>query len=71
MGIIIKKRFGTSNFVQCLHLKYVCSVRPKPRKKQQVVFNNPQDYIIPQTGVNNTLYNMQQGETVEKEGAAK
>ena len=47
------------------------SVGPKPKKQQQVVLNNPQDYIQPQSAVNNALYNAQQGETVEKQGAAK
>ena len=71
MGITIKKRFGPRNFVQYLHLNDVYSVGPKPKKKQQVVFNNPQDYIIPQSAVNNALYNAQQAETVENRGAAK
>ena len=70
MGIIIKKRFGPRNFVQYLHLKDVYSIGPKPKKKQQVTFNNPQDYIIPQSAVNNALYSAQQAETVEKQGAA-
>ena len=70
MGIIIKKRFGPRNFVQYLHLNDVYSIGPKPKKKQQVVFNNPQDYIIPQSAVNNALYSAQQAETVEKQGTA-
>ena len=71
MGIIIKKRFGPCNFFQYLHLNNVYSIGPKPKKKQQVVFNNPQDYILPQSTVNNALYTVQQAETVEKQGAAK
>ena len=34
-----------------------------------MTFNNPQDYIIPQSAVNNALYSAQQAETVEKQGA--
>ena len=71
MGIIIKKRFGPRNFVQYLHLKDVYSIGPKPKKKQQVVFNNPQDYIIPQSAVNKAFYAARQAKTVEKQGAAK
>ena len=52
MGIIIKKRFGPRNFVKQLDFKDVYSVKPKKKKAQQVGFNNPQDYIIPESGVN-------------------
>ena len=70
MGISIKKRFGPRNFVQYLHLNDVYSIGPKPKKKQQVVFNNPQEYIIPQSIENNASYAAQQAETMEKQGAA-
>ena len=66
MGTIVKKRFGPRNLVQYLNLKHVCTVGPKPRKEQQVCIENPQDYIIPQSGVNEVLKNMQQGENVSK-----
>ena len=71
MGIIIKKRFGPCNFVQYLHMNDVYSVGPKSRKEQQVYIKNPQEYIIPQSTVNSALYNVQQAETVEKDGANK
>ena len=54
MGIIIKKRFGPHNFFQQLDLKHVYSIKTKKKKNQQVNvgFNNPQDYIISESGVN-------------------
>ena len=52
MGIIIKKRFGPRNFVQQLGFKVVYSIGSKKKKPQQVGFDNPQEYIIPQNDIN-------------------
>ena len=66
----IKKRFGQRSFVDYLHFYVVQSIGTKPRKEQQVYIANPQDSIIPQSGVNIVLYDMQQDETVAKKGAS-
>ena len=63
MGIMIQKRFGPQNFVQCLLLK--------PRKKQQVCLKNPQEYIISQNVVSSVLQDRQQSVNVETQGATK
>ena len=70
MGLIIKKRFGPRNFVQQLGFKDVYSIGGKPRKKQQVVFKNPLDYIQPQTAVNDLTREVQQGFNTYQKGAS-
>ena len=71
MGLIIKKMFGPRNFVQHLDFKNVYSIGSKPRKKQQVVFKNPLDYIQPQTAVNDLTREVQQGFNTYQKGATK
>ena len=71
MGITIKKRFGPRNFFQYLHLKDVYSIGSKPKKAQQVVFNNPQDYITPQSDMNSLTREVQQSFNTAQNGASK
>ena len=71
MGIIIKKRFGPRNFVQQLDFKDVYSVTPKKKKPQQVGFDNPQEYIIPQNDINTFTRDMQQSYNTAQKGASK
>ena len=71
MCLIIKKRFGPRNFVQQLGFKDVYSIGSTPRKKQQVVFKNPLDYIQPQTAVNDLAREVQQGFNTYQKGATK
>lgn len=69
MGLIIKKRFGPRNFVQQLDFKHVYSIGSKPRKKQQVLFKNPLEYIQPQTPMNDLTREVQQGFNTYQKGA--
>ena len=71
MGIIIKKRFGPRNFVQQLGFKDVYSIGPKKKKSQQVRFDNPQEYIIPQNDINEFTKDMQQSYNIAQKGSSK
>ena len=71
MGLIIKKRFGPRNFVQQLKFNDVYTIGSKPRKKQQVDFKNPLDYIQPQSTVNDLTREIQQSTNVFQKGANK
>ena len=71
MGIIIKKRFGPRNFVQQLGFKDVYTIGPKKKKAQQVGFDNPQEYIIPQNDINDFTRDMQQSYNTAQKGASK
>jgi len=71
MGIIIKKRFGPRNFVQQLGLKDVYTIGPKKKKTQQVGFDNPQEYILPQNDINEFTRDMQQSYNTAQKGASK
>ena len=71
MGIIIKKRFGPRNFVQQLDLKDVYSIGSKKKKTQQVGFNNPQGYIIPESAENTLTGIAQKSYNTAQNGASK
>ena len=47
------------------------TIGPKPRNEQQVYIENPQGYIIPHSGVDTVLKDVQQGEHVGKKGSSK
>ena len=65
MGIIIKKRFGPRNFVQQLGFKDVYTIGPKKKKTQQVGFDNPQEYIIPQNDISEFTKDMRNRATTQ------
>ena len=71
MGIIIKRRFGPRNFVQQLGFKDVYTIGPKKKKEQQVGFDNPQEYILPQSDINEFTKDMQQSYNTAQKGASK
>ena len=71
MGIIIKRRFGPRNFVQQLGFKDVYTIGPKKKKEQQVRFDNPQEYILPQSDINEFTKDMQQSYNTAQKGASK
>ena len=71
MGIIIRKRFGPRNFVQQLGFKDVYTIGTKKKKKQQVSFHNPQEYILPQSTINEFTRDMQQSYNTAQSGASK
>ena len=71
MGIIIKKRFGPRNFVQQLGFKDVYTIGSKKKKAQQVTFDNPQDYILPQSDINDFTRDMQQSYNTAQKGSSK
>ena len=71
MGIIIMRRFGPCNFVQQLDLKNVYSVGSKKKKTQQVVYNNAQGYIIPESTENALTSVAQKSYNTAQSGASK
>ena len=71
MGIIIKRRFGPRNFVQQLDLKNVYTIGSKKKKTQQVVFNDPLGYIIPESTENALTSVAQNSYNTAQSGASK